>query len=79
MARLKANHDRTLVIFGSGVLVRSLMQRQLVDGMLLMIHPLVLGQGHRLFDGAALARFKLRSAEASDAGVMVVEYAVAPG
>ena len=50
VAKLKKKHDKTLIIFGSGVLVRSLMQQDLIDEFLLMIHPLVLGEGRRFFD-----------------------------
>jgi dihydrofolate reductase len=39
-----------LVIMGSGRLIRSLLPHGLIDEYLLMIHPLVLGSGRRLFD-----------------------------
>jgi dihydrofolate reductase len=42
---LKRELDENLVVFGSGVLVRSLMPRDLVDELVLLIHPLVLGSG----------------------------------
>jgi dihydrofolate reductase len=43
VARLKEDLDENLVVFGSGVLVRSLLPRNLVDEFVLLIHPLVLG------------------------------------
>ena len=43
--------DRDLVVLGSGELVRSLLSAQLVDEFVLLIHPLVLGSGRRLFPG----------------------------
>jgi dihydrofolate reductase len=49
VARLKNEIEENLVIFGSGVLVRALLGRGLVDEILLQIHPLVLGTGRRLF------------------------------
>ena len=49
VARLKEQSDENLVVLGSGELVRSLMGHDLVDEFVLMIHPLVLGSGRRLF------------------------------
>ncbi len=54
MAALKAQPGKDLIVLGSGELVRSLRRRDLVDEYLLLIHPLVLGSGRRLFaDGGA--------------------------
>jgi dihydrofolate reductase len=53
VARIKAGGGRDIVVLGSGDLLQSLMARGLVDEYLLMIHPLVLGSGRRMFrDGA---------------------------
>lgn len=49
VAELRRQEGGALVVMGSGELVRSLLPRGLVDEMLLMIHPLVLGSGRRLF------------------------------
>ena len=49
VAELKQTSDRTLVIMGSGELIGSLMAAELIDVFFLMIHPLVLGTGRRLF------------------------------
>jgi len=43
--------DEDLGIIGSGALVRALARAGLVDELLLLVHPLVLGTGQRLFDG----------------------------
>jgi len=77
VARLKAEHDKTLVVFGSGLLVRSLMQERLVDEFVLQIHPIVLGQGHRLFeDRVPPSDFKLVDTMISKSGVIVASYAI---
>src|SRR5579884_3035782 len=49
VTRLKEEPGGDLVIMGSGELARSLMRRNLVDEYVLLIHPLVLGSGRRLF------------------------------
>jgi dihydrofolate reductase len=75
VGRLKAEHDKTLVIFGSGVLVRSLMSRRLVDEFVLQIHPIVLGKGRRLFEtGVPKADFTLVESTLTKTGIMVGAY-----
>jgi dihydrofolate reductase len=49
VGRLKAHGNGVLAIMGSGELIASLMAADLIDEYLLMIHPLVLGTGRRLF------------------------------
>jgi dihydrofolate reductase len=78
VARLRQEHDRTLVVFGSGVLVRSLMRRDLVDEFVLQIHPLVLGGGRRLFtDGSPLTKFRLVDSVTTGTGVVIATYRLA--
>jgi dihydrofolate reductase len=72
VADLKRNHDKTLVIFGSGALVQSLMRHDLVDEFVLQVHPLVLGRGRHLFpDGVAPAKFDLIEATTTATGIFV--------
>jgi dihydrofolate reductase len=60
VAKLKREPGNDLVILGSGELVQSLMRRNVVDVYVLLIHPLVLGSGRRLFtDGGAFAALRL--------------------
>lgn len=78
VARLKRAHDKTLVIFGSAVLVRALLQGGLVDEFVLMIHPLVLGEGRRFFDqGTAATKLTLVEQVTTKTGVIVASYQIA--
>ena len=75
VARLKKEHDETLVIFGSGLLVQSLMRRKLIDEFVLQIHPLVLGKGRRLFsDGSSFTNFSLVDSVTIPTGVIIATY-----
>ena len=75
MTRLKEQPGKDLVVLGSGALVQSLMRANLVDEYVLLIHPLVLGSGRRLFpDGGAFAALRLVDAKATTAGVLVATY-----
>lgn len=66
---------KDLLVFGSGELVQSLMRRELVDDLVLLIHPLVLGTGHRLFpDGGAFAALRLVDARPTATGVVIATY-----
>jgi dihydrofolate reductase len=49
VSRLKQELDGEIVVYGSGQLVRTLIEHDLVDELRLMIYPLVLGAGERLF------------------------------
>ena len=72
---LMARHDKTLVIFGSGALVQSLMRENLVDEFVLQIHPLVLGKGHRLFEaGLPKTELELVGSESMKSGIIVATY-----
>ncbi len=75
VARLKTQLDGDLVMMGSGELVQTLMQHNLVDRYVLLIHPLVLGSGRRLFvDGGAFAALRLVDNKMTPTGVAVMTY-----
>ena len=75
VARLKEQPGKDLVVLGSGELVQSLMRRNLVDEYVLLIHPLVLGSGRRLFtDGGAFAALRLVDANTTATGVVIATY-----
>ena len=58
---------------GSGVLIGSLAAAGVIDEYLLMIHPVVLGSGRRLFEGAQ-ATLRLQECSANDQGVVMAVY-----
>ncbi|MDX8527420.1 dihydrofolate reductase family protein [Mesorhizobium sp. MSK_1335] len=73
--KLKQGHDKALVMFGSGKLLRALMRHGLVDELVLMVHPLVLGEGLRLFEaGQARSTLKLSSQVTTATGVAILSY-----
>jgi dihydrofolate reductase len=75
VARLREQPGRDLVIMGSGVLVQSLMRRNLIDEYVLLIHPLVLGSGHRLFsEGGPCAALRLVDTKTTTTGLVIVTY-----
>jgi dihydrofolate reductase len=76
VARLKAQSDGDLGIIGSASLVRSLHAAALIDRYTLLICPLTLGSGTRLFEGSApLAEFELTGSVATTKGVIIAQYA----
>lgn len=80
VAGLKQQPGQDLVVLGSGQLIQSLMRRNLIDEYLLLIHPLVLGSGRRLFtDGGSFAALHLVDATVTTTGVMIATYHVARG
>ncbi len=59
---------------GSGVLITALMAADLIDEYLLMIHPLVLGSGRRMFTDGARATLRLIECTPARSGVLIAVY-----
>lgn len=75
VSQLKEQPGKDLLIMGSGELIQSLMRANLIDNYVLLIHPLVLGSGRRLFpDGGAAATLRLVATSTSDKGVVIATY-----
>ena len=79
VADLKQSSAANLVIMGSGVLIGSLMAADLIDEYLLMIAPLVLGTGRRLFAGGTQASLRLVDSSTTSTGMLIVTYEPARG
>jgi dihydrofolate reductase len=61
VSELKQRHDRHIIVHGSAQLVQTLIDSDLVDELRLMIFPVVLGSGKRLFDATSDKKtFRLR-------------------
>jgi dihydrofolate reductase len=67
--------DGDLSISGSATLVRSLLAEGLVDELRLLVHPIVVGHGQRLFEDGATHPLELVSSETFSTGVLNLAYA----
>jgi dihydrofolate reductase len=75
VARLRQEPGKDLVILGSGKLAQALMRHDLIDEYILLIHPLVLGSGRRLFpDGGGPATLRLVDSKTATTGVLIATY-----
>jgi dihydrofolate reductase len=75
VSELKAMRDRDILVAGSGQLVQTLMQHNLVDEYRLMVFPVVLGSGKRLFkNGNDKITMRLVEAKPVGAGVLILIY-----
>jgi dihydrofolate reductase len=75
VAKLKEQPGKDLAVLGSGELVRSLLRHDLIDEYTLLIHPLVLGTGRRLFaDHGSAATLRLAGSVTTTTGVVVATY-----
>jgi dihydrofolate reductase len=74
VSELKQSSDTNLVIMGSGVLIGSLMAADVIDEYLLIIAPVVLGTGRRLFPEGVRAALRLTECVATSKGVVLATY-----
>lgn len=75
VARLREQLGKDLVVLGSGELTQTLMLHGLVDEYVLLIHPLVLGSGRRLFpEGSRHAELKLADSVTTTTGAIIATY-----
>jgi dihydrofolate reductase len=72
--KLKAKKGGDLDVHGSGELVRFLMKHKLVDQLNLLLYPVVLGTGKKLFEGAEKENLKLVESTAFSTGIVKLIY-----
>jgi dihydrofolate reductase len=75
VAQIKQQQGPDLHVWGSGHLLQTLLKHDLVDTFWLMIYPITLGLGKRLFaDGAIPAALQVTESTVTSKGVIVVNY-----
>jgi dihydrofolate reductase len=80
ISEIKAQPGKDIVISGSGALVRLLLEDGLIDELKLMIHPIVVGSGKKLFeDGEKRTALELVDSKTFSTGVVYLTYRPAAG
>jgi dihydrofolate reductase len=74
VTRLKQESDHDIVILGSGALVRSLISDKLLDELQILVHPVALGSGKRLFHDGGSTGLKLVDHRTFSGGVVMLTY-----
>ncbi|MBS1955153.1 MAG: dihydrofolate reductase family protein [Cyanobacteria bacterium SZAS-4] len=75
VAALRESDGGDILVYGSATLVKSLLHHDLIDELHLMIYPLTLGGGLRLFDdNLELKKFELKNSRLIEEGVHILEF-----
>jgi dihydrofolate reductase len=74
VASLKERPGPDIAILGSGALIQSLRSRNLIDEYVLLIHPLILGTGRRLFPDGPESGLRLSNSVTTTTGVVIATY-----
>jgi len=75
ITELKKTDGGDILVYGSATLVKSLLHHDLVDELRLMVYPLSIGGGLRIFDESrALKKFALKHSQVTDNGILILEY-----
>jgi len=74
VSRLKQQPGQNILIYGSGDLVQTLMQSDLIDEYWLLVYPIVLGSGKRLFQDGSKTTLSLKETKTFSSGVVVLCY-----
>jgi dihydrofolate reductase len=76
VAKLRREHDGDIVVHGSAQLVQTLLERDLIDELRLMVFPVVLGEGKRLFgETSDKKRLRLVDTKVVGDGVVILVFA----
>jgi len=79
ITRLKHEDGPNLLVYGSAALVQTLARHDLVDSYRMLVYPVVLGSGKRMFQDGTSANLRLVSSQAFDTGVTALVYEPARG
>ncbi|MCI0708993.1 MAG: dihydrofolate reductase family protein [Chloroflexi bacterium] len=74
ITKLKQQDGKNIVVHGSGKLIQTLMEHDLVDEYRLLIYPLVLGKGQRLFEDDSNVKLNLVDSQVISSGVVALVY-----
>jgi dihydrofolate reductase len=74
ISELKQQPGQSILVFGSGTLVQTLVQHDLVDDFVLLLYPLVLGKGKRLFREGSNVMLRLVESQVFSSGVVALSY-----
>ena len=72
--KLKTMEVQDILVFGSGLLVQTLIQNNLVDEIRFLVYPVVLGTGKRFFKEGTNTTLKLQEVRAFKTGVVLLRY-----
>jgi dihydrofolate reductase len=78
VAKLKQQPGQDILVFGSAALIQTLIQHNLVDQYTLLVYPVVLGTGKRLFQNDSNTKLKLVETQSFPSGVVLLVYQPAP-
>jgi dihydrofolate reductase len=75
VAALKKSEGGNVLVYGSATLIKSLLHYDLIDELRLMLHPVSVGGGLRLFDDTReFKKFELKHSRPLDSGILILEY-----
>jgi len=78
VAKLRQQDGQNILIFGSARLINGLMKHNLIDVYNILLYPLVLGKGQRLFEDGSEAKLKLVESTSYSSGAVSLVYETAP-